>query len=109
MEEIKIEPLIKVGPGSCPKCLMSLTIADRETNVMKLNQDGSVLEFIDCLDYCSSICPNCGFTQRMMRSNGIYKPYSELVREFDRIDLEEVLEKRSKGKYSIDVNPLLDL
>ena len=45
----------------------------------------------------------------MMRSNGIYKPYSELVREFDRIDLEEVLEKRSKGKYSIDVNPLLDL
>lgn len=109
MEDFKIEPLIFHGPGACPECNHTLTIADRETNVMKLNRDGSVLELIDCHDYCSSICPNCGFTQRMMRSNGVYKPYSEIVRAFDKIDLEEILENRNKGRYSIDGNPLLDI
>lgn len=109
MEEVKIQPILVYGPGCCPVCHHSLTIADRETNVMRLNHDGSVLELIDTHDYCSAICNNCGHTQRMMRSNGIYKPYSEIVREFDKIDLERILDKRAKGTYSIEGNPLLDI
>ena len=109
MEEFKIEPLIFHGYGCCPVCNHTLTVADRETNVMSLNTDGTVLNLVDCHDYCSSICPNCGYTQRMMRSNGIYKPYDEIVREFDKIDLEEILEKRNKGVYSIKDNPILDI
>ena len=109
MEEIKIQPIIVYGHGACPVCHNNLTIADRETNVMKLNQDGSVIELIDNHEYCSAICGNCGHTQRMMRSNGIYKPYSERVMEFDKIDLERILDKRAKGTYSIDDNPFLDI
>ena len=104
-----IQPILIHGPGCCPECHYTLTIADREINVMRLNHDGSVVELVETQDFCSAICPNCGNTIRMMRSNGVYKPYSERVMDFDRIDLERILNKRSKGTYSIEGNPLLDI
>ena len=109
MEDIKIQPILIHGPGCCPECHHALTIADREVNVMRLNHDGTVIELVETQDYCSAICPKCGNMLRMMRSNGIYKPYSERVMDFDRLDLERILESRTTGTYSIKGNPLLDI
>ena len=104
-----IQPILIHGPGCCPECHYTLTIADRELNLMKLNHDGSVIELISTDVICNAICPKCGNTIRMMRSNGIYKPYSERVIDFDRLDLERILDMRSKGKYTIEGNPFLDI
>ena len=106
-KEPLIDPVEYHGPGACPICFTPLVLADRETNIMDLDKHGYVVNISDSIVKCSAICPKCGHTQEMMRSNGIYRPYSKVVQIFDELDLMDKIDRRkNEGKYDIKENPL---
>lgn len=107
-KEILIEPLTYHGPGCCPICLTALIVAERDTTIMELDKSGNVISIEGAVHtICKGMCPKCGYKLDMMRSNGIYRPYSEAVALFDKIDFEYELSLRQKdGIYHIDGNPL---
>lgn len=106
MDEIKIEPITFYGPGVCPECLTPLIIAERDLTVMDLDKDGNVFNIVESEYYCNAMCPKCKNKIKMMRTNGSYKPYSEVRAAFDDIDFAERLRNRHEGKYSIEGNPI---
>lgn len=102
-----IEPMIYYGPGSCPKCISLMMLADRETTIMDLNSDGSVSNIEGSYSVCMAICPNCNHKQPMMRCNGIYRPASLVVKMLSDLEIQEEIDLRKKNtSYFIEGNPL---
>lgn len=102
-----IHPIEYHGPGACCMCFTPLVLVDREINVMDLDKHGNVVNIEETLVTCQAMCPKCGHTMKMMRSNGIYRPYSEVVRTIEDLELSTIIDQRmNSGKYSIDGNPL---
>lgn len=93
------------GPGSCPKCFRPLLLIDKEINAMELDKSGVVVNFRDTLNECIGLCEYCGHTQPMMRSQGIYKPYSEIVKTIDMLEYKEYI-KQCEQNSRCETNPL---
>lgn len=107
-KEILIEPLTYCGPGGCPICSTPLIVAERETIILDLDTSGNVLDINSAGVICKGLCPRCGHKLDMMRSNGIYRPYSYARSLFDDVDRMHELEQRKlkDGSYHIEGNPL---
>lgn len=107
--ELLIEGLIYHGPGCCPDCGGPIVVADTETTVMELNDDGVPISD-ETYQKCSGACTRCGKRINMMRWGGGYIPYSaasKIVRinDFKEECKQRILEinKNAKGK-----NPFTD-
>ena len=109
-KEPTISPMTFYGPGCCPDCMIPMVVADKETNVIALDQNGSASDIILTCDECVAICPKCKKKFNMMRSNGVYKPYSDVVYLLDKMEIDyEAKKRREQGKYHVDINPLVEL
>lgn len=103
-----ITPVIFHGPGCCPICGSNLILSECERNVFLLNNDGSVNRFIEDTEViCTAKCFTCNKRYAMIRSHGVYRHYSPAAEMFADMDYKEN-EKRAKGKYKINGNPLCD-
>lgn len=106
--EIMKEAMIFHGPGGCPNCGDLLTVIDHEMTVMELNREGHPIteETVIRVKAC---CPKCGHKQTMMRWNGMYLPYSEMMKMIKIGELEEMTEKRNLelNKQTKGKNPFL--
>lgn len=106
-KDLLIEPFIYHGPGCCPICSTELLVAERETIIMRLDKSGNAVSVEGADVICRGLCPNCGHKLDMMRSNGIYKPYSYAAALFDEVDRRYEIDRRNKeGSYRIEGNPL---
>ena len=111
-----INPISFHGPGACPIDHTNLIVADREIEVMQLNEDGSVSDLISNENRCVAICPMCGRKYEMMRFLGTYRPYSQFVADVLKAEIGNIADIRkivsicnehtSNGKYTISGNPL---
>ena len=102
-----IAPMEYHGPGTCPMCFTTLVLVDREINVMDLDKHGNVVNIEETLVTCQAMCPKCGHSMKMMRSGGIYRPYSEVMKTIEDLETSEIIDRRmNSGRYSIEGNPL---
>lgn len=105
-KEVLISPIEYHGPGACPECFTPMILADMEINMLELDKHGQAVNITDTMIKCQAICYRCGRVFPMMRSRGIYRPYSEAVQTLDRLDIEYETNRRNEGRYNITCNPL---